>query len=48
MVSDEGLCRLVQGIIDEEQREISTMGRSAEQLLSTQQPGESLAAGSDR
>ena len=45
---DDGLRRLAQGIVDEEEREISTMRRSAEQLPSTQQPGESLAAGSDR
>jgi uncharacterized protein (DUF305 family) len=44
---DEGLPRLAQGIVDEEEREISTMRRSAEQLTSTQS-GESLAAGADR
>jgi uncharacterized protein (DUF305 family) len=44
---DEGLRRLAQDIVDEEERELSTMRRSAERLPLTQQPGASLAAGTD-
>jgi uncharacterized protein (DUF305 family) len=45
---DEELRRLAQSIVDDEEREISTMRHSSEQLPLTQQPGEGLAAGTYR
>jgi uncharacterized protein (DUF305 family) len=45
---DEELRRLAQSIVDGEEREISTMRRSSEQLSLTQQPGEGVAAEMDR
>jgi uncharacterized protein (DUF305 family) len=45
---DEELRRLAQSIVDGEEREISTMRHSSEQLPLTQQPAEGLAAGTDR
>ena len=45
---DEELRRLAQSIVDDEEREISTMRHPAEQRPLTQHPGEGLAAGTDR
>lgn len=45
---DEGLRRLAQDVVDQEEHEISAMQRTSERLPLTQQPGKDLAEGTDR